>query len=185
MWSFWSTTTLLSDNHLFTHQVDDRSFFFHTYVRQKLSFKEFFYKIQADIYQKTFCRAQTLQKEMRSLHTLIRTTITLIYPQYRVLLGNKCSKLNDLFCNYQDTFYVLVTIHTLFYLVVFIYSSSFMLCLSFNMFKNLECLCCFLFFSHKNVYLHRVCLYDSIELNKHNFIIATIIISNKENCYFP
>ena len=52
------------------------------------------------------------------------------------------------------------------------------------MLKHLECLCCFLFF-HKNVYLHIVCLYDPIELNKHNFIIATIIISNIKYCYFP
>ena len=58
----------------------------------------FFYKIQADIYQKTPCRAQTLQKEMRSLHTLIRTTRTFIYPLYRVLLGNKLRKLNEVFC---------------------------------------------------------------------------------------
>ena len=38
---------------------------------------------------------------MRCLHTLIRTTNTFIYPQYRVLLGNKFSKLNELFCNYK------------------------------------------------------------------------------------
>ena len=63
------------------------------------------------------------------------------------------------------------------------YTSSFILCLSFNRFKHLECLCCFLFF-HKNVYLHRVCLYDPIELNKHNFIIATIIISNIKKLLF-
>jgi hypothetical protein len=35
----------------------------------------------------------------------------------------------------------------LFSLIVFLYSSSFMLCFSFNMFKHLECLFCFLFFS--------------------------------------
>jgi hypothetical protein len=46
-------------------------------------------------------RAQTLQKEMRSLHTLIRSTRTFIYLQYRVLLENKFSKLNELFCNYK------------------------------------------------------------------------------------
>ena len=38
---------------------------------------------------------------MRSLRTLIGTTSTFIYPQYRVLLGNKFSKLNELFCNYK------------------------------------------------------------------------------------
>ena len=41
---------------------------------------------------------------MRSLHTLIRTTSTFIYPspsQYRVMLGNKFSKLNELFSNYK------------------------------------------------------------------------------------
>ena len=44
---------------------------------------------------------------MRSLHTLIRTTRTFIYtppppsPQYRALLGNKFSKLNELFCSYK------------------------------------------------------------------------------------
>ena len=38
---------------------------------------------------------------MRSLHTLIRTSSTFIYPQYHVLLGSKFSKLNELFCNYK------------------------------------------------------------------------------------
>ena len=42
----------------------------------------------------TPCRAQTLQKEMRSLHTLIRTTRTFIYPQYRVLLALETNFLN-------------------------------------------------------------------------------------------
>ena len=60
----------------------------------------------------------------------------------------------------------------------------YVVCFSFNMFKHLECLCCFLFF-HKNVNLKIVCLYDSIELNKHKFIIATIIISNIKNFHFP
>jgi hypothetical protein len=104
-----------------------RSNCFYTYMRQKQFFKDLFYKIQADIYQKTPCRAQTLQKEMRSLHTLIRTTRTFIYPQYRVLLGNTFSKLNELFCNYKETFYVLVTILTLFYLVVFIYQQFYVM----------------------------------------------------------
>ena len=58
-------------------------------------------KMQADIYQKTPCRAQTLQKEMISLHILIRTTSTFIYPQYRVLLVSKFSKLSALSCNYK------------------------------------------------------------------------------------
>ena len=40
---------------------------------------------------------------MRSIHTLIRRTNTFIPPpsQYRVLLGNTFSKLNELFCNYK------------------------------------------------------------------------------------
>ena len=38
-------------------------------------------------------------------------------------------------------------------------------------------------FFHKHVHLHRVCLYDPIELNKHNFIIPTIIISNVKFVY--
>ena len=122
--------------------------FFHTSGRWKIVHT--FYK---RFTQKTPCRVQTLQKEMRILHTLIRTTRTFIYPQFHVLLGNKFSKLNELFCNYKETFYVLVTILTLFYLVVFKYTSSFMSCFSFNMFKHFECLCCFQFF-HKNVYLH-------------------------------
>ena len=58
-------------------------------------------KMQADIYQKTPCRAQTLQKQMISLHILKRTTRTFIYPQYRVLFVNKFSKLSALFCNYK------------------------------------------------------------------------------------
>ena len=84
----------------FTHQVDQ---FFFGYIHQaKTIFQRFFfYKMQSDIYQMTPCRTQTLQKEMRSLHTLIRTTRTFIYPQYRVLLGNIFSKLNELFCNYK------------------------------------------------------------------------------------
>jgi predicted nucleotidyltransferase len=45
------------------------------------------------------CRAQTLQKEMKSLHTLIRSTIAFIYLQYRVLLEIFFSNLNELFCN--------------------------------------------------------------------------------------
>ena len=32
--------------------------------------------------------------------------------------------------------------------------------------------------------MHRVCLYDPIELNKHNFIISTIIISNFQKLLF-
>ena len=40
-------------------------------------------------------RAQALQ-EMRSLHTLIRSTRTFIYLQYRVLLENQFSNLNEL-----------------------------------------------------------------------------------------
>jgi hypothetical protein len=59
-------------------------------------------------------------RAQRSLHTFIRTTRIFIYPKYPVLLGNKFSKLNELFCNYKEISYVLVTIHTLFYLVVFI-----------------------------------------------------------------
>ena len=47
------------------------------------------------------CRAQTLQQEMRSVHALFRSTRTFIYLQYRVLLENKFSKLNELFCNYK------------------------------------------------------------------------------------
>ena len=66
---------------------------FDSYLSQKHFFKDFFFnKIQAAIYQKTPCRPQTLQKEMISLHTLIRTTITFIYLQYRVLLGNRLCK---------------------------------------------------------------------------------------------
>jgi hypothetical protein len=38
---------------------------------------------------------------MRSLHTSFRSTRTFIYPQYRVLVKNKFSKLNELFCNYK------------------------------------------------------------------------------------
>ena len=41
-------------------------------------------------------RAQTLQKEMRSLHTLIRSTRTFIYLPNRVLFENKFSNLNEL-----------------------------------------------------------------------------------------
>ena len=95
---------------------------FDSYLSQKHFFKDvLLIKIQAAIYQKTPCRVQTLLKEMRSLHTLIRTTRTFIYPQYRVLLGNRLCKLNELFCSYTETFYVLGTNHTLFYLLVFIY----------------------------------------------------------------
>ena len=103
--------------------LDRKPFFFHTSGRSiyfwyiyeaKTIFQRFAYKIQADIYQKTPCRAQTLLKEMRSQHTLIRTTRTFIYPQYCVLLGNRLRKLNELFCNYKETFYVLGTIHAFF-----------------------------------------------------------------------
>ena len=70
----------------FTHHVDQ---FFVCIHEAKTIFQRFFCKVQADIYQKMPCRAPTLQKEIISLHTLIRTTRTCIYPQYRVLLGNK------------------------------------------------------------------------------------------------
>jgi len=42
----------------FTHQVDEKKFGIHTWGKQKF---------QADIYQKTPCRAQSLQKEIRNL----------------------------------------------------------------------------------------------------------------------
>ena len=38
-----------------------------------------------------------------------------------------CVALKQLFCNYKETFYVLVTIHTLFYLVVFIYQQFYVM----------------------------------------------------------
>ena len=111
-------------------------------------------------------RAQSLQEEMISLQKLIRTSSTFIYPQYCVLLGNNFSQLIEIFFDYKDTFCVLVTILTLFYLAVFIYSSSFMLCFSFNMFKYLECLCCFLFF-HKNcIFAYSLSLWSKINLIK-------------------
>jgi hypothetical protein len=58
-------------------------------------------QISSRYLSKTPCRAQSLQKEMRSLHTLIRTTNTFIDPQYRVLLVSKFSKLSALSCNYK------------------------------------------------------------------------------------
>ena len=115
-------------------------------MRQRQFFKDFFYKRFTSKFKHIFIKGRLVGFKLykkRSLHTLIRMTRTFIYPQFRVLLGNKFSKLNELFCNYKETFYVLVTILTLFYLVVFKYTSSFMSCFSFNMFKHFECLCCF------------------------------------------
>jgi hypothetical protein len=53
---------------------------------------------------------------MISLHTLIRTTRTFIYPQYRVLLGSKFSKFNELFCNFKET--VLCSRHSLYFVLL-------------------------------------------------------------------
>ena len=107
----------------FTHQVDQ--FFVYTYMMQKQFSKDSFTQFKQIFILP--CRTPTLQKEMRSLHTLIRTTRTFIYHQYRVLLGNKFSKFNELYCNYRETFYVLGTVHTLFYLVVFIYQQFYIM----------------------------------------------------------
>ena len=93
----------MSVENLFFHTSGRSIYFWYIYVAKTI-FQRFVYKIQADIYQKTTCRAPTLQKEIISLHTLIRTTRTCIYPQYRVLLGSKFSKFNELFCNYKDIF---------------------------------------------------------------------------------
>ena len=98
-------------------------------------------------------RVQTVDtyftKEMRSLQTSIKTTSTCFYPQYRVLLQNNFSK----HCYYKETccayFVLLGSGHIP--AVVFVSACSSMLLL--------------VFFSHKNIYLHIVCLYGPIELN--------------------
>jgi hypothetical protein len=63
-------------------------------MRHNQFFKDFLQtKFKQIFIKKTPCRAQTLQKENKSIHTLIRTTRPFIYPQYRVLLGKKLCKL--------------------------------------------------------------------------------------------
>jgi len=94
----------------------------------KTIFQRFFWtKFKQIFIKRRFVELKLYKKEMRSLHTLIRTTKTFIYPIYRVLLGSKFSKLNELFRNYKETFYVLVTILTLFYMVVFIYQQFYVM----------------------------------------------------------
>ena len=128
---------------------------------------------------------RAVQEQSGPHHNFTENQLVLAMIQLKnCYIGVKQQSLTHSLTTIKETFYVLVTRLTLFYLVVFIYFSSFMLCFSFNMFKHLECLCCFLLF-HKNVYLQIICLYDSIELNKHKFIIATIIISNIKNFHFP
>ena len=59
----------------------------------------------------------------------------------------------EIVCNYNNTFYVLVTILT-FFNWKRTNTSSFMSCFSFNMIMHFKCLCCFLFFFTEIVYLH-------------------------------
>jgi hypothetical protein len=116
------------ENHFF--HTSGRSIFFCTYMRQKQFFKYFCCKRFTSKFKHIFIKGHLVGFKLykkRCLHTLIRMTRTFIYPQFRVLLGNKFSKLNELFCNYKETFYVLVTILTLFYLVVFIYQQFYVM----------------------------------------------------------
>ena len=117
----------------FAHQVDQYVLYIH---EAKAIFQRFLYKRFTSKFKQIFMKKRliglklqihTLPKEMRSLHTLIRTIRACIYPQYCVLLGSILSKLNEFFCNYKETFYVLVTILTLFYLVVCIYQQFYVM----------------------------------------------------------
>ena len=118
------------------NSCQQKSFFFHTsgrsnlfwiHTKQKQFLKDFFLQNSSRYLSKGALQSSTLQKEMRSIHTLIGKTNTFIYPQYRVLLRIFFSKINELFCNYKDTVYVLGTIHTLFYLVVFIFQQFYVM----------------------------------------------------------
>jgi predicted cation transporter len=71
----------------FTHQVDQ--FIFDTYMRQTKFVKDLFAKFKQIFIKRCLVEVKLYKKEMRSLHTLIRTTRTFIYPLCRVLLGNK------------------------------------------------------------------------------------------------
>ena len=70
------------ENHLFSHIRQIKCFY--AYMSEKQFFKDFLIKdLQVSsgrCYQKTPCRTHSLQKQMRSLHTLIRTTRSLFTP---------------------------------------------------------------------------------------------------------
>ena len=122
------------------------------------------------------------KRDEKSVHTLIRPR-TVIYPQYPLLLGNQFSKLIELFCNYKDTF--LCSSHNSYFVLLGSVHIPAVLChvlvSTCSSILNADVASCFF---HINVYLHIVCLYDPIELNKHNFIIASIIIANIIFFYF-
>ena len=107
---------------VFTHQVDQMFLCIH---ERKTIFQRYFYKRFTGKFRQMLSK-DALQNPFFAKIDEKSTYINqnnkiIIYPQYRVLLGSKCSKLNELFCNYKETCCLLGNIHTLFYWVVFIY----------------------------------------------------------------
>ena len=139
-------------------------FFYKTFT-STCKFKQIFIKRCLQIYD--------LQKEITSLQTLIRQKSTFIYPQYR---GSKFSKLRDLlllqryfFCSSHNSYFLLLgSVHIPAVLCYALVSTA-------SSILNVYVASCFFI---TIAYLHIVCLHDPIELNEHNFIIATIVISN-------
>ena len=203
MWSFWSITTLLGANHFITEVgeglgfsclleflsfMSGRSHFLwiHTWGKNNFSrifFPKFTSKFKQMFIKWCFVELKLYKEKMRSVHTLIRTTRTCIYPLYRVLLGSKFSKLIELLCNYKDVF--VCSSHNYYFVLpgsvhipAVLYNVLVSTCSSI---LNVYVATCFYI---KHIYLHRVCLDDPIELNKQNFIIGTIIIPNIKNIFF-
>ena len=127
----------------FQYQIDQHCFY--TYMMQKQFFKDLFFTKDLLVNSSRYLSKDALQgsnftkRDEKSAYINQNNKSIYLPPISCVAcIGNKFSKLYGHFCNYKETYYVLVTIFTLFYLVV--YTSSFMVCFSFNKFKHLECL---------------------------------------------
>ena len=79
--------------------------FFYTYMRQKQFFKYFFTKdllVNSSRYlSKDTLQSLNFTKRDEKSKYINQNNKHIYLPQYRVLLGNKFSKLNELFCNYK------------------------------------------------------------------------------------
>ena len=147
--------------------------YIYTYMRQNKCSQIFFAK---DLLVKSSraCRAQALQKEKC---TGINQNNRYIYTP------------NMVETKFPNLMRFSVTTKRLFmfqlkFLLCFTWQCSHTLCFNFDMLKHFEYLYCFSF-SLQKMYICIKFVFEPIKLNKHNFVIATIIISNMKNCYFP
>ena len=121
-----------------THQVDQISF--GCIHEAKQIFQRFFvYKRFASKFKQIFIKRHLeefkLYKKRWDIYRHYQNNMYIYFSQHHGLLGNKFSKLDELFCNYRDficfshkSYFVLlgsVHVYQQFYLVVCMYTSSF------------------------------------------------------------